>query len=116
VHGFLRSFGQPLRSDACECERPADSTLDQALQIIGGRTIHAKLVAPGNRIDQLIAAGADDARLIEQLFLAALGRYPDAEERRIAVAPLSSKPEQRRHAAEDLLWSLLNHPEFLFQH
>ena len=116
VHPFLKDFGQPARADACECERGSDSTLEQALQIVGGRTLHDKVIAPDNRIGKLIKSGADDATLVDQLFLATLSRYPAAAERKIAVAELASRATDRRRAAEDLLWTLMNHPEFLFQY
>ena len=54
VHPFLKDFGQPARSDACECERGADSTLEQVLQLIGGRTLHSKVIARDNRIGELL--------------------------------------------------------------
>ncbi len=81
VHPFLRTFGQPLRSVACACERGTDSTLEQALQLVGGRTIHDKITAKENRIGQLLSQGADDPELIDALFLATLGRQPDDQER-----------------------------------
>lgn len=118
VHPFLKDFGQPARADACECERGADSTLEQALQVVGGRTLHKKVIAPDNVIGKLIKAGADDATLVDQLFLGVLSRPPAAAEREIAVSSLAGQTtaSARRRAAEDLLWTLLNHPEFLFQH
>jgi hypothetical protein len=116
VHPFLKDFGQPARADACECERGSDSTLEQALQIVGGRTLHAKVIAPDNRLGKLLKAGADDATIVEQLFLATLSRPPTAAERELAVSALSKPAGDRRRAAEDLFWTLLNHPEFLFQH
>ncbi|MBX6313612.1 MAG: DUF1549 domain-containing protein [Isosphaeraceae bacterium] len=117
-HPFLRTFGQPLRSVACECERGADSTLEQALQIVGGRTVHAKIIAPENRIGKLLASGADDPTIVDELFLATLCRPPTEAERTLALDRLGARPqpEARRRALEDLLWSLLNHAEFLFQH
>ncbi len=116
VHPFLKDFGQPARADACECERGSDSTLEQALQIVGGRTLHSKVIAPDNRIGKLIKSGAADAELVEQLFLATLSRYPGASERALAMSELAARATDRRRAAEDLLWTLMNHPEFLFQH
>jgi len=112
----LKDFGQPARADACECERGTDSTLEQALQIVGGRTLNSKVIAPDNRIGELIKSGADDAELVEQLFLATLSRYPAASERTLAMSELAARATDRRRAAEDLLWTLMNHPEFLFQH
>ncbi len=34
----------------------------------------------------------------------------------LAVSELVTRANDRRRAAEDLFWTLLNHPEFLFQH
>jgi hypothetical protein len=116
VHPFLKDFGQPARADACECERGSDFTLEQALQIVGGRTLHNKVIAPDNRIGKLLKSGADDATLVDQLFLATLSRYPTSSERKLAVSELSAHPTARRRSAEDLFWTLMNHPEFLFQH
>lgn len=116
-HMFLRTFGQPLRSEACECERGSETTLEQGLQIVGGRTVHDKIVAPGNRIGRLLDAGATDEALVEELYLATLGRWPSEEERTICLDRLrGAGAEGKRKAAEDLLWALVNHPEFLFQH
>ena len=116
VHPFLKDFGQPARADACECERGTDSTLEEALQIVGGRTLHTKVIAPDNRIGKLLKAGADDATIVDQLFLATLSRHPSEPERELAVSSLAKPGNDRRKAAEDLFWTLLNHPEFLFQH
>lgn len=116
VHPFLKDFGQPARAEACECERGTTSTLEQALQLVGGRTLHKKVIAPDNRIGALLKSGVDDATLVDQLFLATLSRHPDPSERSLAVAELTARAHERRRAAEDLLWTLLNHPEFLLQH
>jgi hypothetical protein len=117
VHPFLKDFGQPARADACECERGSDSTLEQALQIVGGRTLHSKVISPDNRIGKLLRARADNTKLVEQLFLSTLSRFPSAAERELAVSTLANQTAGgRRRAAEDLFWTLLNHPEFLFQH
>ena len=90
VHPFLKDFGQPPRAEACECERGSDSTLEQALQIVGGRTLHSKVIAPDNRIGKLLKSGADDATLVDQLFLATLCR---------AVRRRGARVRRRRLAA-----------------
>jgi hypothetical protein len=117
-HPFLRTFGKPLRSEACECERERDSTLEQALQLVGGRTVHDKVKEEQNRIGLLLSSGADDRQVVEELFLATLCRYPIEEETAMVADRLSGAADDadRRRIAEDLLWSLLNHPEFLFRH
>jgi hypothetical protein len=115
VHPFLATFGRPARSLACACEREEDSNLGQALELVGGDRIEDKLRAPEGRLARLLDSGVDDSTLIEELFLAALGRYPSLEERR-QLGDRLARAAQRRAAAEDLLWGLLNHREFLFQH
>ena len=90
--------------------------IEQALQIVGGRTLHSKVIAPDNRIGKLLKSDADDATLVDQLFLATLSRHPDAAESTLAVSAIADHAQDRRRAAEDLFWTLLNHPEFLFQH
>jgi hypothetical protein len=116
VHPFLKDFGQPARADACECERGSDFTLEQALQIVGGRTLHTKVIAKENRIGKLLTSNADNVTLVDQLFLATLSRYPAPAERKLAISELAAHPTTRRRSAEDLFWTLMNHPEFLFQH
>jgi hypothetical protein len=63
-----------------------------------------------------LKSGAADTTLVDQLFLATLSRYPAPSERSLAVTGLAARTGDRRRAAEDLFWALLNHPEFLFQH
>ncbi|QDV33738.1 DUF1549 and DUF1553 domain-containing protein [Tautonia plasticadhaerens] len=117
-HPFLRTFGRPSRSEACECERERDSTLEQALQLVGGRTVHEKVAEEDNRIGRLMASGAGDEAIVEELFLATVCRPPSDEESALVTPRLAEATDQadRRRVAEDLLWSLLNHPEFLFRH
>ena len=59
-HPFLKTFGQPARELACECERESDSNLAQALQLINGPTLNDKLKAPGNRVGKLLAKKASE--------------------------------------------------------
>src|SRR5262249_15921956 len=71
-HPFLKTFGQPARELACECERESDSNLAQALQLINGPTINEKLRAADNRLGKLLAAQATPAPGLTELDLTAL--------------------------------------------
>ena len=68
-----------------------------------------------------------EPKRIQELYLAAFAREPDAEEVRIAEAHLAkprldaqSKPldsqRGRQQGYEDLLWALINTKEFLYNH
>jgi hypothetical protein len=114
-HPFLKAFGRPARAIECECERDNDVTLEQALLLEAGRVIHDKLRSDRGLAARLAASRAAPGELADELFLAALCRHPSAAERRLVARRLAEAAD-RRQALEDVLWALLNHREFLFQH
>jgi hypothetical protein len=114
-HYFLKVFGQPAREMACECERADESNLSQALQMINGPLVHGKLTAENNRIRRLVTAGKNDQEIIEELYLAAVSRPPNAAEIEAATSHIGAQ-ENRLQGLEDVCWALLNSKEFLFQH
>ncbi len=77
---FLKVFGKPVRSLSCECERSDDATLNQAFQLITGELMNRGLSEPDNRLGKLLAARKTDGEIVEELYLAALSRYPSAKE------------------------------------
>ena len=64
-HPFLKTFGQPARELACECEREGDSNLAQALQLINGPTVNDKLRNANNRIGKLLGQEARDLEILD---------------------------------------------------
>lgn len=110
--GFLDVFGRPLRESACECERRTDFSLPQALNLVNGRTISDAVADPKGRVAKLVLSGKDDTAVVEDLYLAALGRLPDKAEADRAVKYLAPGPRATR--AQDLLWALLNSKGFLY--
>jgi hypothetical protein len=114
-HPFLKTFGQPARELACECEREGDSNLAQALQLINGPTVNEKLRNAQNRIGKLIAAKKTDAEILDDLYLSTLSRKPTEEDVKISLAHLNKSTDKRK-AWEDIHWALLNTKEFLFRH
>jgi hypothetical protein len=112
---FLQTFGKPERSLSCECERSDDTTLAQAFQLITGPFLNRMLMAPKNRIGKLLAANTAPEAIVQELYLAALSRYPTEREREGAIALLARSPD-RRSSVEDLAWGLVNAKEFLLRH
>lgn len=113
-HDFLKMFGRPARKSACECERIVEPSVAQVLHLLNSERIQEKLSSPRGAVARLSREIDDDERLVEELYLSALSRYPDAEERARAVSFLEHATRPRRQAVEDLLWSLLNSLEFSF--
>ena len=112
---FLDLFGRPARNIVCECERSDEPNLGQVLHLMNGPDLNTRLTAKTGRIAGLFDKKLADAPLVEELYLAAYSRYPTPEESRRAALILS-KAKDRRPAAEDLFWALLNAKEFFFNH
>jgi len=116
AHYFLKLFGRPTRTTACECERTVEPSVAQVLHVMNSPEIQAKLSHEGGRLHALVRSLHDDAQLVEELYLLFYSRFPTEDERRSAVAYLQSHAENRRQAAEDIAWSMMNTSEFLFNH
>ncbi len=110
--GFLDVFGRPPRESACECERRADFSLPQALNLVNGKTISDAVADPKGRVARLVLSGKDDKSIVEELYLASLGRAPSAEETERGLKYLANGSKAAR--AQDLLWALLNSKGFLY--
>lgn len=112
---FLDSFGRPDPNQDPPCERTRDSTVVQSLHLMNSGRLHRKITSDEGRAAKLAASDHAPRQIVEELYLAAYGRFPTAEESS-AVEPLfGGKPEDRRRASEDLLWALVNTPEFLLE-
>ena len=115
-HPFLEAFGRPARALACECERESSTNMSQALQLAGGALLQKKLAHNSGRPARLAGSSKTEDEIIEELFLTTLARFPSAEERTLLLEYLKSRENSKQTAIEDILWKLLNHREFLFQH
>jgi hypothetical protein len=112
---FLDTFGRPTRETACECERPREANLAQALQLLNSTDLQNKVAAPQGRLAALLKEIKTDAALIEEVYLLVYGRKPREKEVATVQAYLAEQKD-RKAAFEDLLWALLNTKEFLFNH
>jgi hypothetical protein len=90
------------------------------LHLLNSERVDSKLRHDGGRVAELVRRETSDQRLVEELYLGALSRYPTDTERQTGVEYLSAAApddlSQRRARAEDLLWTLLNSLEFVFNH
>jgi hypothetical protein len=114
---FLKSFGRADRILTCDCERTAEPSMAQAMNIANGDTMNQKIEAKGNVIDKLVAERASDEKIVGEAYLAALSRYPTEKETGQIVSVLKgSEGADRRKTLEDFYWGLLSSNEFLFDH
>jgi hypothetical protein len=112
---LMDTFGRPPRQIACECERTTKPNIAQALTLLNGDFLQKKIADPGGRVAKLVRAKTPEATAVEELFLAALGRLPRAEEKELTRRWLA-EAKSPQEGLEDVLWVLVNSREFLFNH
>ncbi len=116
---FLKTFGRHQRRITCDCERSDQPTVIQVLHLNNGTTINDKLSDPKSIISSWVQENLPLEDIIDQAYLAALSRFPSADERRnllMLVAAADQEGIARRESYEDMLWSLMTSREFLFSH
>jgi hypothetical protein len=124
---FLTVFGRPESSSACECERTQEASLAQALHLINAKDLQERISSDLGAAAMYAAQWERVQTSLQELYLTALGRKPTSTEEELALRHLE-KPRKdadgrpldpaksRRQGFEDLLWTLLNTKEFLFNH
>ena len=110
---FLEVFERPSRQ--LVCERKQTTTLNQALHLISGDTIHNKIADRNGILTKMLEAGRMPAEVVEEMYLRTVSRYPDGAERELAATAIQKAGETRR-GLEDVFWALLNSKEFLYNH
>lgn len=114
VDRFSATFGKPPRLVTSECERSDEVALPQVFQLTSGPLMQQALSRRENVIGSLLSIGKADGEIVEGLSWAILSRGPSAAEREKFYAHLGAGPDKRQ-AAEDIAWALLNAKEFLFR-
>jgi hypothetical protein len=112
---FLDVFDRPPRTSACECARGSGANLSQVLHLANSPEVEDKIANGDGRVSKMIQAKTTPERAVEELYLAALARYPTAEDQKRALEYLEKKKDLRR-GLEDLTWALVNSREFMFNH
>jgi hypothetical protein len=105
-------FGRPAREIPCECERAADVSLSQTLNLINGPTVSEAIIHPQGLISRLRDAKVDNLALVREIYLSVLNRPPTEEELNQGVGYLVGV--ERIEGSQDLMWALMNSPAFLF--
>ena len=74
-----------------------------------------KLADPENRIGQRLDSQASDRDLLDEIFLLALARRPNQKTSASMLAFIAANADKRA-AWEDVVWTVLNSQEFIYQH
>ena len=112
---FLYAGGGSVPITPCECATDQSPDLAQSLHLINSPHISAKISAGNGRIARLIKADGSDADIIQELYLATFGRPATDSELKTAERFVKND-KSRQENFEDLLWTLMNSTEFVFNH
>lgn len=115
---FVFAFG----NDEGEEGTSFNGTIPQALMMMNGNLMERAVGGkPGSFLDDLKVRAVAQRKMappifmVNNLFLAALSRYPTRGEMTAASAVLTSNPDTV-YVLEDLFWALLNSNEFILNH
>jgi hypothetical protein len=111
---FLDVFGRPQRLSACECERVSEANLAQALHLLNSDEVQNKLAVNNGRADLLAKDPRPHPEKVEELFLWAFARKPTPEDLKAALVHIQKHEKTPAVAYQDLLWTLINCKEFVF--
>ena len=68
-------------------------------------------------MEKIIDEKTPDEKIINDLYLNSLSRYPKESEKKKLLTILEAAPEsEHRQAVEDVYWAVLSSKEFLFNH
>jgi hypothetical protein len=113
---FLATFGR-MKAREVICDRDSQPDMAQAMHLISGETLLRQTTAKNGNLDRWLSDDSlHDEDVVRRIFLASLVRQPESRELALALAPLAGKEAARRQAFEDVLWSVFNSKEFLFNH
>ena len=109
---FMRIFGQ---SDRQTPAKLAAGSMQHPLVLMQSPVVNQRVLAEkDSRVQRLLQRyPEDDSRVVEEMFLASLSRWPSEREKAIALAALA---EDRVDGTQDLQWALINSVEFFFNY
>jgi hypothetical protein len=111
---LLDSF---LRGNRDDQPRKPDGSILQALNLMNNPYIETRIQYTGTTAAPLIAQnlGLANTPLVNTLYINILSRYPTSDEMTKAVASLAGAGN-RSQAVQDLVWSLYNKVDFVFNY
>ena len=112
---FLDTFGRPDENKDPPCERVSDSSVTQTLHLMNSRRLDGRVRSDSGRAARLAKSDKTASAIVEELYLATFSRRPTAEESAYAEQLINAAGEDRRAVIEDILWAMMNSPEFVIQ-
>ena len=113
---FLKTFGRASRETVCSCEVKMEPNLSQALHLLNGDTVNAR-IQQGAVVKKMVDAGKKAPEILDELYVRCLGRKPTEDEAKKILPQVTSDDKNAlKQGLEDVFWALLNANEFIFNH
>jgi len=112
---FLDIFGRSHRDTPCVCETHIEPNLSQVLYMMFAPELESALASRDGTVSRLVNQKKPTAEIVAELYLLTVSRPPSSDELHDALA-LIDGAKIKQPVVEDLLWTLLNSKEFLFNH
>jgi hypothetical protein len=113
VAAFLNYF---LRGNRDQIQRSGEATILQSLNMMNSSFVLSRIHngTKGSLVRQLLSdSSLSDSQVIDELYLATLGRFPSGPEQNIALQAMQGN---RIAGAENIAWVLLNKIDFLYNY
>lgn len=113
----LDVLGRCGRESSCEAA-PVAGGLPQKLHLLNGELLNARLRDSNGRLQRLLAAKESVREIVEEFYVAGLGRKPTKTEESFWMTKLSALKTNEEQVAflEDFVWGLLTSSEFVTNH
>ena len=111
----LDILGRCGRETSCESSAGATDGLQRKLHLFNGNLLNARIGVPDSRLDRLVSIGKSPMEIINEFYLAALGRHPTDTEQQFWAQHIdvNASANSQRAILEDVVWSLLTCNEFV---
>jgi len=110
---LLQFLGQGNRDSV---ERDTSGSMVQASALLNSKFVKERIkVQEKGRLSKLLNQDPplSNDQIIEEVFLAFLGRFPRPSECKVALETLQERHSQ---GLEDVAWTLINKPDFILNH
>ncbi len=111
---LLDAFGRPDPNQDPPCERATSATMAQTLHLMNAVHIQQRISADGGRCHKLAESDKQAEEIVTELYLTVFSRLPTAAELESLRAEFERPQVERRKLIEDIAWSMVNSPEFLY--
>lgn len=109
---LLDAFSRPDANQDPPCERTTDTTMSQSLHLMNSSQIQARLTAEDSNCARWAKESSSEV-VLRKIYFQIYSRPPSDDEIATLLSEQKNQPDRRRWV-EDIVWAMINSPEFTF--